>query len=418
MIAQHVRAYNRPVQWVRAALCGSGHLGGTSDAPPPHMFRDGSLTLFRVRGVPIRAHWTLLLVIPYLAVALSYQFGTLATLAGVDHDDVALPTVVWGALLAIALFASVAVHELAHTLVAMRFGGRVRAITLMLVGGASQLSHAPKRPRHEALMALAGPATSLALGFVCLLGNMYLGGTADVQIALFYLAVVNLSLGLFNLLPAFPMDGGRVLRAILTTRLGRSRATTIASGVGKVFAIGFGIVAILEINLLLGFIAVFVYVGATNEIAAERVGEVFDELRVKDFLPSHGPLPVVGADDFIDTAIARMAALDRLELVVTDRGGAAAVIDADDVARLAPAHRHAPLGFLLSRLTARYLTVSPSASATEALETASDRSAPYLVVVDPAGAVVGLVGPQDVARTFKLRAAGAVTQPLTHRLAS
>src|SRR5262245_40479146 len=114
------------------------------------MFQRGSVTLFRVRGVPIRAHWTLLLIVPYLAFALSARFGALAERAGVSTGAVVLPPVVWGVVLALALFASVAVHELAHVWVAKRHGARVQGVTLMLLGGVSHVSRMPPRPSAEA----------------------------------------------------------------------------------------------------------------------------------------------------------------------------------------------------------------------------------------------------------------------------
>src|SRR5512140_713303 len=121
------------------------------------MFRDRSLTLFRVRGVPIRAHWTLLLIGVYLV----------AELAGTSQEGFVLPAVVWGLVLAVCVFASILLHELAHTFAAIQFGGSVRSITLMVFGGVSQLTRVPQRPAHEAVMAAVGPATSLLLGFGC-----------------------------------------------------------------------------------------------------------------------------------------------------------------------------------------------------------------------------------------------------------
>ncbi len=368
------------------------------------MIRDGSLTLFRVRGVPVRAHWTLLLVVPYLAIALSYQFRSIAGLAGVESAQLTLPPIVWGALLAAALFASVALHELAHTLLALRFGGRVRSITLMLVGGVSQVSRAPTRPLHEALVAAAGPAANFVIGASCFAGYAAFGGHADLQMAMFYVAAMNMSLGLFNLLPAFPMDGGRVLRAVLTVRLGRGRATAIAAAVGKVFAIGLGVVAIFQVNLLLGLVALFIYSGATAEAASERITQSIRDLLVTDFLPSRRQPPVIGSDEFLDDALRRMSELDRLELVVVDRHGPIAVIEADDVSRLSRSYPGVPIGLLAPRLHAGYVIVSETASAEEALTAAAAAGATYVVAVDPPATVTGLVGPRDIARTLKLRA--------------
>src|SRR5512140_1362263 len=156
-------------------------------ARPAFMFQQGSLRLFSVRGVPIRAHWTLLLILPYLAFVLSIQFRSVASLAGVEDAHLLLPPLIWGAVLALGLFASITLHELAHTVAAVRFGGRVRSITLMLLGGVSQLVRAPRRPAHEAIMAALGPATSLGLGGLLYLAYVNSGAwPPDVQMGLFY----------------------------------------------------------------------------------------------------------------------------------------------------------------------------------------------------------------------------------------
>ncbi len=382
------------------------------------MIRDGSLTLFRVRGVPVRAHWTLLLVIPYLAVALSYQFGSIADLAGVEQTRLTLPPIVWGALLAAALFASVALHELAHTMLALRYGGRVRSITLMLIGGVSQISRAPTRPLHQALMAAAGPAASFAIGALSFVGYAVFGGRADLQMALFYVAAMNMTLGLFNLLPAFPMDGGRIFRAVLAARLGLGRATAIATAIGRLFAIGLGVLAILQVNLLLGLIALFIYSGATAEGASERISQRLSDLRVTDFLPSRKQPPVIGSDEYLDDALRRMSELDRLELVVVDRRRPIAVIEADDVSRLSRLRPTAPIGSLTAHLHARYVIVSETAGANEALRAAAEEGASYVVAVDPPATVTGLVGPRDIARTLELRAVRGYPTHLAPPLAS
>ena len=201
-----------------------------------HSLGRGSITLFRVRSVPIRAHWTLLAVLPYFAFIFSQRFEAAARASGVPPHATTIPPIVWGLLLAIGLFASIAVHELAHALVGVRLRRPRREITLMMLGGVSQMERLPKRPRDEALMAAAGPAMSVVIGLV-LLAIEQVVRAPDPHIGVFYLARLNLLLAVFNLLPAFPMDGGRVLRALLASRLGMVRATRAAATVGKVAAV-------------------------------------------------------------------------------------------------------------------------------------------------------------------------------------
>jgi Zn-dependent protease/CBS domain-containing protein len=375
------------------------------------MVRDASLTLFRVRGVPIRAHWTLALALPYLAVALSAEFQDMAELAGVRREQLALPALVWGLLLALGLFASIAIHELAHSLVAIRLGGRVRSILLMLLGGASRLAHLPRRPYDEAAIAAAGPVASLALGgalYVAQLGVA--AGPPDLRMALFYLAAMNVVLGVFNLIPAFPMDGGRLLRAALAPRLSRRRATRIAAALGKLCAIGFGLLGLWSASLLVILSAVFVYVGAHAELERERIRDALDGLRLVDLLPPvRRPPPLVAADVPVSEALSRVRELDRQELVVIDAAGApVAVLRASDLSR-APAGDPSAIaiGELAARLPVRHVVVPGDSSASEAIERAAEARATHVIVVDPAAArpgdPIGLVTAADVARTVALQ---------------
>src|SRR5262249_6079333 len=175
------------------------------------MFRRGIFTIARVRGIPVRVHWTLLVLIPYLAVVLAYQFPLIARTAGVKPADVVLPRLAWGILLAIGLFVSVVLHELAHSVVAIRLGSRVKEIILMIVGGVSVIETMPKQRWGQGLVAAVGPLLSIVLGGLLSLGYAVAPSRAgDARFGLFYMAQTNLILGAFNLLPAFPLDGGRI----------------------------------------------------------------------------------------------------------------------------------------------------------------------------------------------------------------
>ncbi|MFT3698656.1 MAG: M50 family metallopeptidase [Kofleriaceae bacterium] len=369
------------------------------------MFHAGSLTLFHVRRIPIRAHWTFFLVVPYLAIAMTYQFKSVAILAGVSPDRLTVPPAAWGLMLAIALFASIAIHELAHAFIAIHFGARVRAITLMLVGGATQMSHPPSRPLHEAAIAVAGPLTSLAIGAACAIGYALAELSPDAQMSLFYLATLNISLGLFNLIPAFPMDGGRILRAGATAKLGRDRATRLAASIGKFCAIALATAAILQLQLLLLLVAVFIYVGAMTESTGDWIATTLDASSIGELVSSR--VPVIEANLHLDDAARRMSELERLELVVVDSRGPVAVIEADDISRLRGGHATWPLEALVPHLPARFVVVTETDGANLALETAAQEDARYVVVVRPPAKVLGMVGSRDIEREVKLRHARA-----------
>jgi len=328
-----------------------------------------SILLFRVRGVPIRGHWTLLLVLPYLAYVMAVQFGMTARTAGVPPEELALPPWVWGLLLAVSLLASVVLHELAHVAVATRYGGKVRGITLMLLGGVSHITRMPSRPRDEGLMALAGPATSLGLGALLLVGLSALrGGSPDLRMAVFYLGSINILLGLFNLLPAFPMDGGRILRAVLAARMGTVRATRTAATVGRVLAVAMGIYGVWAGSLMLMLIALFVFVGAGSEAAAASTRAALAGLDVASLVPAWRRVP---------ETIALDAPLEqRLTGSVRD---------------LAP------------RLRNRHILVQPGEAAVDAIERAAETGARHLILLDPRG--LALVSTPDIAAALELELA-------------
>jgi Zn-dependent protease len=187
-------------------------------------------TIARVAGIPIRVHITLLILLPILLLQFPMSLWVLgfAAMAGV--------------------FASIALHELGHSLVSMRFGCRVRDIVLLPIGGVAQLESLPRSPRQEMLIAAAGPAVSLLLSLAGSLAANLLAAAGAHAAALVagLIARVNLTLALFNLIPSFPMDGGRIFRAFLSPFLGRLLATRIASWIGRAFAIGLGVWSVVS----------------------------------------------------------------------------------------------------------------------------------------------------------------------------
>jgi Zn-dependent protease len=178
--------------------------------------------------------------------------------------------VVLGLLFLVGVFGSVLLHELGHALAARRYGIRTRGITLLPIGGLAQLEGEPRTPKQELVIALAGPAVNFALAAGLFAITTVAGLPAWGLLG--SLLVANLSLGLFNLIPAFPMDGGRALRAIVATRVGGPRATDIAVQIGKVAAIAFGIVGLFT-NWMLTLVAVFVWFAASAE--GKRSADVY-----------------------------------------------------------------------------------------------------------------------------------------------
>ena len=209
----------------------------------------------------MKLHVTFLLLLAWIGAAYYAQGGTAAAVAGL--------------LFILLIFASVLLHEFGHVLAARRYGIETPDITLLPIGGVARLKRMPDDPKQELVVALAGPAVNVLIAAVLfvVVGSMATPeemarpGAASL---LAQVLTINVVLVLFNLLPAFPMDGGRVLRAFLAMRMSYVRATGIAARVGQGMAFLFGFVG-LFINPLLIFIAFFVYLGATQEAAASQM---------------------------------------------------------------------------------------------------------------------------------------------------
>ena len=205
-----------------------------------------SYQLFRVIGIPVRAHISLIIALILFA----------------------LPAGLPGILFALGLFSSVALHELGHSWVAIKKGSHVHEILLLPFGGVAKISNAPALPRDELHIAAAGPAVSALLAFI-----FYMLTSLEMSPLMSYLVSIlhraNVMLCLFNLLPAFPMDGGRIFRAFMTPRIGKLKATALAVRIGRIIAVAGGIYGLVYGPMTLIMIAVYIYYCAGAECRAQ-----------------------------------------------------------------------------------------------------------------------------------------------------
>ncbi len=240
-----------------------------------------SLTLFRVFDIDVRVHWSFVLILAYGAFI--FGAGPAGPVAGA----------LYGILVILLLFACVILHEFGHSLVAKHYKVNVSHITLLPIGGVANLERMPDKPLQEFLIALAGPVVNFVIAVVLLPFMLLTMGVAmqagamprdlaqvwsnmmepGVSNLLIYLVVTNVFLGLFNLLPAFPMDGGRILRALLAMTMPYIQATRVAVVVGRLMAVLFAFWGIFGGGIILLLIAFFVYVGggAEQEAVESRV---------------------------------------------------------------------------------------------------------------------------------------------------
>jgi len=224
----------------------------------------GVLKLGQVSGIKIEVHWTFTLILLWV-VFLDLQSGGNATSSLLN------------VVLILVLFFCVVLHELGHALTAKKFNIETQKITLLPIGGVAMLDKMPENPKQELLVALAGPAVNVVIAMMLLLViplKSYVGlqpeeieqllSLLSFQNFLFYIFIANIMLVVFNLIPAFPMDGGRVLRALLSFKWSRVKATNIAANVGQVFAVVFFMLGLL-FNPFLVLIALFIFIGAYTE---------------------------------------------------------------------------------------------------------------------------------------------------------
>lgn len=247
---------------------------------------DHSITAFRLWKIPVKLHVTLLLFIPYVAFVATRQFAVVVENLGGSAASLHLPPFAWGLVLAVGLFVSILLHELAHCLIARRQGGEVQSITLTALGGVTRM-RGEVHHEHEALMAFVGPLMSLGIALVSYGAFAFLPLRPEASAALLLLAWMNAALGVFNLLPAFPMDGGRVLRGLLSKRVGPARATRIATTVGKWMSYGLAIFGLVTFNVILVLIAVFVYLGASGEQSRLAARDALQGIPVSDLMTAH-----------------------------------------------------------------------------------------------------------------------------------
>ncbi|MFN4124145.1 MAG: site-2 protease family protein [Flavobacteriales bacterium] len=244
----------------------------------------GSLFIGKYAGIGVYIHWTFSLLILY--------FIGSGIVKGLEFEQIS-----WTILFVLCIFTCVVFHEYGHALSARRYGIKTKHITLLPIGGVAQLESLPEKPKHELVVALAGPMVNLIIAGILLPFVIHADMNPESLLAigssnfLVYLFSTNLVLAFFNLLPAFPMDGGRVFRALLSFSYGRAKATAIAARLGQLLSLGFVLLGLFS-NPFLVLIGIFIFLGAQTEnnmvqaqhsLANTKVGDVM----MRDFAILH-----------------------------------------------------------------------------------------------------------------------------------
>jgi Zn-dependent protease len=351
-----------------------------------------SIKLFSVGGTAVRMHLTFLLLLGWIA-AVQWMRGT-------AQDAIA------GVAFIIVLFACVVLHEFGHIIAGRRYGIRTPDVTLWPIGGIASMERMPDRPSQEVVVALAGPAVNAVIAFVLIVA---VGLRFDLQQMtpvefiqssfVAQIAVANIVLLVFNLIPAFPMDGGRVLRALLAMKLGYVRATQVAAIVGQILAVAFAILGLMG-NPVLVLIAIFIFLAARGEAGYAQFRELTRGRHVADaMITSFQSLGVMAtADDaaqlLLQTTQQEFPVLDgasRLRGVVTRK----AIIEA-----LKKSGGAIPV---LEIMTADVPTVPQETDLEQAFALLRKTNAQCVGVVDPSGGLVGYITPENVKELVMIR---------------
>ena len=366
-------------------------------------------TVTSVWGIPIRISISLVVFLPVLAWLIG-SGGQIAVYAGLIEAigggplDVpalqagAMPWVI-GITAAVGLFVSVTLHELGHSWVALRYGLTIESITLWILGGIAALSSIPREWNREFWIAIAGPVTSVLVAGACYGIMLVLPSGLPVLTFVFgWLAIVNLTLVGFNLLPAFPMDGGRILRALLARSRPYGSATRIAGRIGVIFAILFAVVGVLGFNVILILLAFFIYGAATTESRTVLLDELLEGITVGDIM-TRDPR-TVDTDESVATLADRMLRERQTAYPVTDASGSiVGVATLADVRGVSRGDRESTTVQTVMHEAPR---LDGSADAFDTLAWLQQAGSPVALVVEN-DALAGVLSQEDYARAFSLQ---------------
>ena len=342
-----------------------------------------SIPIGVVKGTVIRLHLTFLIFLVWIGAAHWVQGGAGAALEGV--------------VFIVLLFLCVLLHEFGHVFAARRYGVQTPEITLLPIGGVARLERIPEEPLQELIVALAGPAVNLVIAAVLFLAlGGFLPGTTEVENAgvsvLARLASVNIFLALFNLVPAFPMDGGRVLRALLAYRLGYARATEIAASVGQIVAFVLGILGLFYSPILV-FIAIFVYLGAASEAGAVQMRQVSRGMLVADGMVTK--FESLGPASRVEDAVETLLRTTQHEFPVVDGAGRLrGVLTRDDMIKAL--RQRGPEAPVLEVMRTDIPLIHHRRPLEEALRLMQSANLPAVGVEDSGGRLIGLITPENV----------------------
>lgn len=353
-----------------------------------------SLKIFTAFGIPVELHISFLLLMLFIYIIaflgyISLYFAFLITL----------------------LFATVVIHELSHSYVAKRYGVGIERIVLLPIGGVSAMEEIPKDPNKELKISIAGPLSNIIIAIVCLIGLISIDGigslnlsslfitstnSADLSLFLSNFLGVNLVLGIFNMLPAFPMDGGRVLRAYLARNRDYVQATKTASKIGKQFAILMVIIGVFVLNFFLILIAIFIYLGAGQEYQAILASSMLEGVQVKDIMSRD--VKTLTPDNTVSDALYTMFQQKHMGYPVMDNNNIVGIITFDDISKIPENKRNTLVGNIMSK---DLILAYPGEGVATVFEKINRKGIGRVPVVEN-GRLVGIVSKTDIVKALEM----------------
>jgi len=352
-----------------------------------------SLKIFTIFGIPVELHITFLLLI---VIIFALAFINILTY--------------YAAFILVLLFVTVVIHELSHSYLAKRYGVPVERIILLPIGGVSAMGEIPKDPDKELKIAIAGPLTNIIIAIFCFIALIITGGIGSISINSFFITNspnadinlflsnflgINLLLGVFNLLPAFPMDGGRVLRAFFARRMSYVKATKTAATIGKQFAILMAIIGIF-FNFILILVAIFIYIGADQEYKVIMVSSMLEGITVKDIMTKE--VATLNPDTEVKEALNKMFQKRHMGYPVIDEDNLVGIITFDDISRIPENKRNIPLKDIMSK---KLIIASPDEPVFDSFEKITRNNIGRLPVCDK-GKLVGIISKTDIMQALQM----------------
>lgn len=367
---------------------------------------------FKLFGIPIKINISFLIFLPILAWLIGNQIDVYIKLLNLDINTESLTREInsyWlGLISAIGLFLGVTLHELGHSFFALRYGVKIKSITLHVLGGVAQLEEIPEAPGQEAKMAAAGPLTSFVLGGICWIILWILSPQALVlKFTVGYLVFMNFAVGVFNLIPALPLDGGRILRSLLALNRPRLEATKLSANVSKSIAVAMGLFGLINLNIFLILIAFFIYASMSSEIQSLEVSKALEEVKIKDLMTRD--VVTVSPGTNVSELIKTMLNKRHLGYPVIDRDkNVVGIVTLEDLQK-----SEGDREIVANIMTRPVITIKEDQDAMEAFKKISHNNLGRLIVVNEDGKMVGIISRTDIMNALKIRTLGKVRTEVT-----